>query len=112
MTSFPRRRLTQPSIVIPSNPDADDLSHGFLTAAEAATLLGRVNPRTITRWARAGLIPAYPLGEGRRRLWRFRRADLLRWMQARRTGLDPIAGSRDWSSLFPAADAADQRTIQ
>jgi hypothetical protein len=61
---------------------------------------------------RAGLIPAYPLGEGRRRLWRFRRADLLRWMQARRTGLDPIAGSRDWSSLFPAADAADQRTIQ
>ena len=112
MTSFPRRRLTQPSIVIPSNPDADDLSHGFLTAAEAATLLGRVNPRTITRWARAGLIPAYPLGEGRRRLWRFRGGDLLRWMQSRRTGVESLAETLEWSSLFPATDATDQRTIQ
>jgi Helix-turn-helix domain len=110
MTSV-HRRQAQPTIVTPSHAD-DDSSHGFLTAEEAAIFLARVNPRTLTRWARTGLIPTYPLGEGRRRLWRFRRADLLRWMQSRCSCPDQLADRPDWSRLFPATDAADQRTIQ
>lgn len=112
MSPVPRRQLqVQPAIATPVNND-NDLSHAFLTAEEAAEFLGRVNPRTLTRWAREGQIPAYPLGEGRRRLWRFRRADLFAWMQSRRRGPAPLADSRNWSRLFPATDAADQRTIQ
>ena len=58
----------------------------FLTAEEAAAYLGGLNSRTLTRWAREGYIPAIPIGEGKRRLWRFVRTDLESWMLARRQG--------------------------
>jgi len=57
----------------------------FLTAEEAAAYLGGLNSRTMSRWAREGYIPAFPIGEGKRRLWRFLESDLERWMLARRT---------------------------
>ena len=47
-------------------------------AADAARYL-RVHPRTITRMAKRGEIPAIHLG----RLWRFRRTDLDAWIEAR-----------------------------
>jgi excisionase family DNA binding protein len=56
----------------------------FLTPEEAARFLGGLNSRTVTRWAREKYLPAYPIGEGRRRLWRFLRSDLETWMTARR----------------------------
>jgi excisionase family DNA binding protein len=58
----------------------------FLTAEEAATYLGGLNSRTVTRWAREGYIPSFPIGEGKRRLWRFLEGDLEGWMRARRQG--------------------------
>jgi excisionase family DNA binding protein len=58
----------------------------FLTPQEAATYLGGLNTRTVTRWAREGYLPAYPIGEGKRRLWRFLQTDLEEWMLARRQG--------------------------
>ena len=58
----------------------------FINAEEAAAYLGGMNHRTMTRWAREGYIPAYPIGEGKKRLWRFLEADLESWMLARRTG--------------------------
>ena len=58
----------------------------FLTADEAATYLGGLNSRTMTRWAREGYLPAYPIGEGKRRLWRFLQSDLEAWMLSRRQG--------------------------
>lgn len=57
----------------------------WLTAAEAAAYL-KVNGRTLLRWARDAYVPATPIGEGRRRLWRFLETDLERWMRARQTG--------------------------
>lgn len=57
---------------------------GFLTAHQAAAYLGGLNHRTVTRWAREGYIPAIPIGEGKRRLWRFVTSDLHAWMLARR----------------------------
>jgi excisionase family DNA binding protein len=61
-------------------------SGGFLTPDEAAAYLGGLNSRTLTRWAREGYLPAIPIGEGKRRLWRFLRTDLESWMLARRQG--------------------------
>jgi len=55
----------------------------FLSPGEAAEYLGGLHTRTLTRWAREGAIPAYPIGEGKRRLWRFLRADLQKWLLSR-----------------------------
>jgi excisionase family DNA binding protein len=58
----------------------------FLTPHGAAVYLGGLNARTVTRWAREGYLPSYPIGEGKRRLWRFLETDLEEWMLARRQG--------------------------
>jgi hypothetical protein len=63
----------------------------FLDAEQAAAFLGGLNSRTVTRFAREGYLPAYPIGEGKRRLWRFLEADLERWMLSRRTGTLAVA---------------------
>jgi len=66
--------------------------HRFLNPPEAAYLLGGLNERTVVRWAREGYLPAIPIGEGKRRLWRFVEQDLVRWMLSRRSGrLDSAA---------------------
>ena len=77
----------------------------FLDPEQAAGFLGGLNSRTVTRWAREGYLPAYPIGEGKRRLWRFLERDLEQWMLSRRTGQvpsDPDAAER---TLGSAADA-------
>jgi excisionase family DNA binding protein len=63
-----------------------DATRRFLDADEASHFLGGLNARTVTRWAREGYLPAYPIGEGKRRLWRFLKSDLEAWMLARRQG--------------------------
>lgn len=49
--------------------------HDVLTVKEAAEFL-RCSPDTVKRRARAGELPASKIG----RAWRFRRADLDRWL--------------------------------
>ena len=71
----------------------------FLTPEQAAEFLGGLNNRTVTRWAREGYLPSYPIGEGKRRLWRFLEVDLAQWMLSRRTG-----------TLFAATDAPNEVT--
>ncbi len=56
----------------------------YMTANEAGEYLGGINARTMSRWAREGYIPAMPIGEGKRRLWRFLAEDLDAWMAGRR----------------------------
>lgn len=50
-------------------------SSDWLTAAEAAQYL-RVKPRSLLLWTRQGKVTGYALSGTRRRVWRFRRADL------------------------------------
>jgi predicted site-specific integrase-resolvase len=64
----------------------NDTSTSFLNAEQAAQFLGGLNSRTVTRWAREGYLPAYLIGEGKRRLWRYLKADLAAWMLGRRCG--------------------------
>ena len=47
----------------------------WLTATEAAEYL-KVKPRTLLLWTRRGRIKGFPLSGMRRRVWRFRIADL------------------------------------
>lgn len=63
----------------------------YFTCGEAADYLGGLNARTVARWAREGYIPAIPLGEGKKRLWRFVQVDLDEWMTARRQGGQLVA---------------------
>jgi len=56
-----------------------------LDSIEAAKIL-RMNSRTLVRWARCGYVPAHPLGEGRRRIWRFFESELLEWVERQQNG--------------------------
>ena len=87
---------------------ADDPNRRFLTAAEAAEFLGGLNSRTVTRWAREGYLPSYPIGEGKRRLWRFLESDLEQWMLSHRTGqISDFHACGD--TLLAATDAPTRR---
>jgi excisionase family DNA binding protein len=77
----------------------------YLTPAEAANYLGGINARTVTRWAREAYLPAIPIGEGKRRIWRFLMKDLDMWMRARRTGRMPFSSAGFDHTIVPAADA-------
>lgn len=54
---------------------------------EAAEYL-RLDEKTITRWARKGYMPAHPLGEGKRKFWRFLEHELVDWLYAHTNGAD------------------------
>jgi hypothetical protein len=56
-----------------------------LYAIEAARIVG-MNSRTLIRWARCGYVPAHPLGEGKRRIWRFFESELLEWVERQQNG--------------------------
>jgi hypothetical protein len=57
----------------------------LLTPVEAAHLFN-MDHRTLIRWARIGYVPAHPLGEGRRRMWRFFEDELLAWIESQHNG--------------------------
>lgn len=55
----------------------------LLNADEAAQIL-QMDRRTLIVWARLGYVPAHPLGEGKRKLWRFLEHELLNWAEAQK----------------------------
>jgi excisionase family DNA binding protein len=56
-----------------------------MTPKNAAEYLG-LDEKTITRWARCGYLPAHPLGEGKRKFWRFLEPELEEWLAAKSNG--------------------------
>lgn len=54
----------------------------FVDAVVAAEFL-KIKRRRILELARAGVLPSYPLGEGVRRVWRFRLSELSAAMEQR-----------------------------
>lgn len=55
-----------------------DVFHGaepFVDVLRAAEFLS-LRPRRVLELVRAGMLPAYPLGSGKRRRWRFRLSEL------------------------------------
>lgn len=53
-----------------------------LTPVEAGEFLG-LDDKTVTRWARQGYLPGHPLGEGKRRFWRFLEGELSDWLASK-----------------------------
>ena len=53
-----------------------------MTPTAAAAYLG-LDQKTVTRWARQGYLPAHPLGEGKRKFWRFLESELSEWLAAK-----------------------------
>jgi excisionase family DNA binding protein len=86
-------------------------SETFLTPEQAAAYLGGLNSRTVTRWAREGYIPSYPLGKGKRRLWRFLEHDLTKWMLSRRTGQISIDLYANGATLFNSHRCSQQGVL-
>ena len=77
----------------------------FLNADEAAEVL-RMDSRTLVRWARLGQVPAHPMGEGKRRLWRFIESELICWLEERGTPLRKPSAS----TIETAISARARRT--
>jgi nitrogen PTS system EIIA component len=63
----------------------EDYVQPLWDSSEAAHYL-RVHPRTLTRMARDGEIPAIPIG----RQWRFRKSDLDAWLESRISSLPKL----------------------
>jgi hypothetical protein len=55
----------------------------FVDATEAGRFL-QLRPRRVLELARRGALPAYPLGDGERRVWRFRLSELASALSSRR----------------------------
>ena len=54
----------------------------YIDPQEAARFLC-ISPKTLTRLAREGVIPAHAIGDRARRRWRFLKSELDTWMHAR-----------------------------
>jgi len=72
----------------------------FVDADEAAKFLS-LNRRRILELARAGRLPAHPIGEGARRLWRFRLSELANALSA--TGASGFSSRRRGGMVQPSA---------
>ena len=72
----------------PTKPlDCSPVRRNPMTPVEAAALL-QMDDQTLIRWARVGYAPAHPLGEGRRRMWRFFEDELVAWVGSQSNGRD------------------------
>ncbi len=80
---------------------------GPLDAVEAAKIVG-MNSRTLVLWARRGYVPAHPLGEGKRRIWRFFESELLEWVERQRNAC--ASGPPD-DTIHIAIDAHAKKEI-
>ena len=75
-------RLEQTPVSFSTRTKATEEPEAFVDADKAADFL-HVRRRRILELARAREIPAYPLGHGKRRVWRFRLSELACAIQAR-----------------------------
>ncbi len=92
MKAFAIQQDAETPRVKESRADFDRNKMHILDAEEAAALI-KMDSRTLVRWARLGYVPAHPLGEGKRRLWRFIEDELLEWFEKRTFQRKPPARS-------------------
>lgn len=66
----------------PDKPKASVAPEAFVDAIEAGRFLG-LRPRRVLELARRGALPAYPIGNGARRVWRFLLSELASAVRSR-----------------------------
>lgn len=64
----------------PPNRHQSGIPEPFVDAAHAASFLAMPR-KTVLALARRGTLPAYGVGEGPRKVWKFRLSELDSWMQ-------------------------------
>ena len=82
----------------------------FVDAVRAAEFLS-LKPRRVLELARAGDLPAYPLGRGARRVWRFRLSELaaaLRPYSAAPTSMVYLTDETSYRSKPPKRSAGSR----
>ena len=57
----------------------------ILTPVQAGELLG-FDEKTVKRWASIGYVPAHPVGNGKKRYWRFFEDELIAWLMDQKNG--------------------------
>ena len=65
------------------NPEADSQIEPYIDIREAAEFLRR-SRKTIRAWARAGIIPAHPIGTGPKPRCLFLRSELDKWVRSQK----------------------------
>ena len=78
----------------------------LLNADQAANVL-QMDRRTLIYWARRGYAPAHPMGEGKRKMWRFVETELVEWV----TGQRNASASPPTETTMEAAIGAHARRI-
>jgi excisionase family DNA binding protein len=68
----------EPAIVLPPAT----VPEPYINPEDAARFLS-ISPKTLTRLAREGFVPAHAIGNRARRRWRFLKSELDTWMQGR-----------------------------
>lgn len=70
----------------------------FVDAGRAANFLA-MSRKTLLSMSRKGHLPAHPIGQGPRKIWRFRLSELSRWIESEAVELDSHRGrnERDFS---------------
>jgi len=66
----------------------------FVDGQRAADFLGMPR-KTLLNMARQGFVPAYPIGDGQRHIWRFRLSELADWAQSKTVKLDSHRGRNE-----------------
>jgi excisionase family DNA binding protein len=77
-------------------PRAADVPERFVDSETAAKFLS-ISQKWILLMARQGELPAHPLGQGHRRIWRFRLSELTKAMEERtiyKKGMGTLAQSK------------------
>jgi hypothetical protein len=69
------------------NSEMQPFKSRLLDVRETADYL-KLDEKTVSRWTRKAYIPAHPLGEGRRKFWRFFEHELSAWISAQFNGAD------------------------
>jgi hypothetical protein len=75
------------------NSDIQPIHSRLMDAKETANHL-KLDEKTVSRWARKAYIPAHPLGEGKRKFWRFYEHELSAWLSAQFNGAGQLASSQ------------------
>jgi excisionase family DNA binding protein len=75
-------RSSRTASTVTAAPASSRTPEYYVDAREAAKFLG-IHRRTVLQMARDDSIPAHPLGDGRRKLWRFLLSELDEWMRGR-----------------------------
>ncbi len=74
-------------------------TEAYIEAGRAADYLS-MSRKTLLKKARAGRLPAHPIGDGRKKMWRFRISELDHWMQTEVTSGSDGGRSRERTNFL------------